>query len=70
MATEQPTLQENFLKTLQEEHTPVSIFLVNGIKLLGRIESFDEHVIMLDNSIRQMVFKHAISTVVPTRNGK
>ena len=63
-------LQASFLQKLQEDKTPVSIFLVNGIKLQGHIESFDDTVIMLDNAVRQMVFKHAISTVVPTREMK
>jgi host factor-I protein len=58
-------LQDNFLNTLRKEHTPVSIFLVNGIKLQGRIDSFDQYVIMLKNTMVQMVYKHAISTIVP-----
>jgi len=58
-------LQDNFLNTLRKEHTPVSIFLVNGIKLQGRIDSFDQYVIMLKNTINQMVYKHAVSTIVP-----
>lgn len=58
-------LQDTFLNALRKEHTPVSIFLVNGIKLQGRIDSFDQYVIMLKNTISQMVYKHAISTIVP-----
>lgn len=58
-------LQDNFLNTLRKEHTPVSIFLVNGIKLQGRVDSFDQYVIMLKNTMNQMVYKHAISTIVP-----
>ncbi len=58
-------LQDNFLNTLRKEHTPVSIFLVNGIKLQGRIDSFDQYVIMLKNTMSQMVYKHAVSTIVP-----
>jgi len=58
-------LQDTFLNTLRKEHTPVSIFLVNGIKLQGRVDSFDQYVIMLKNTISQMVYKHAISTIVP-----
>ena len=60
-------LQDNFLNTLRKEHTPVSIFLVNGIKLQGKIDSFDQYVIMLKNTISQMVYKHAISTIVPSK---
>ena len=58
-------LQDTFLNTLRKEHTPVSIFLVNGIKLQGRIDSFDQYVVMLKNTMVQMVYKHAISTIVP-----
>jgi host factor-I protein len=58
-------LQDTFLNTLRKEHTPVSIFLVNGIKLQGKVDSFDQYVIMLKNTVSQMVYKHAISTIVP-----
>ncbi len=61
------TLQEPFLNVLRKERIPVSIFLVNGIKLQGTIESFDQFVVLLRNSVSQMVYKHAISTVVPSR---
>lgn len=60
-------LQDPFLNTLRKEHVPVSIYLVNGIKLQGKIDSFDQYVIMLKNSVNQMVYKHAISTIVPSR---
>jgi len=60
-------LQDNFLNTLRKEHTPVSIFLVNGIKLQGRVDSFDQYVIMLKNTLNQMVYKHAVSTIVPSK---
>lgn len=58
-------LQDTFLNNLRKEHTPVSIFLVNGIKLQGKVDSFDQYVIMLKNTVSQMVYKHAISTIVP-----
>lgn len=61
------TLQEPFLNTLRKERIPVSIFLVNGIKLQGTIDSFDQFVVLLKNSVSQMVYKHAISTIVPSR---
>jgi host factor-I protein len=61
-------LQDPFLNALRKERVPVSIFLVNGIKLQGQIESFDQFVVLLKNSVSQMVYKHAISTVVPSRN--
>jgi host factor-I protein len=60
-------LQDPFLNTLRKEHIPVSIYLVNGIKLQGQIESFDQYVVLLKNTVTQMVYKHAISTVVPAR---
>jgi host factor-I protein len=61
-------LQDPFLNALRKEKIPVSIYLVNGIKLQGTIESFDQFVVLLKNSVSQMVYKHAISTVVPSRN--
>jgi len=61
------TLQDPYLNVLRKERVPVSIFLVNGIKLQGQIESFDQFVILLKNTVSQMVYKHAISTVVPSR---
>lgn len=64
------TLQDPFLNALRKERVPVSIFLVNGIKLQGQIESFDQFVVLLKNNVSQMVYKHAISTVVPQRNVK
>ena len=60
-------LQDHYLNPLRKEHVPVSIFLVNGIKLQGQIESFDQFVVLLKNSVSQMIYKHAISTVVPSR---
>jgi host factor-I protein len=62
------SLQEPFLNILRKERIPVSIYLVNGIKLQGQIESFDQFVVLLRNSVSQMIYKHAISTVVPSRN--
>ena len=62
------SLQEPFLNALRKEKVPVSIFLVNGIKLQGQIDSFDQFVVLLKNSVNQMIYKHAISTVVPSRN--
>jgi host factor-I protein len=62
------SLQDPFLNALRKERIPVSIYLVNGIKLQGQIDSFDQFVVLLRNSVSQMVYKHAISTVVPARN--
>lgn len=65
--TKSKQLQDSFLKELRKEKIPVSVFLVNGIKLHGVVDSFDENVLMLKNSVTQMVYKNAISTVVPSR---
>lgn len=65
--SESSTLEMAFLQRLHANHVPVSIFLVNGIKLHGSIEHVDERVITLKNGVTQMVYKHAISTVVPAR---
>ena len=64
------TLQDPFLNALRKDRIPVAIYLVNGIKLQGQVESFDQFVILLRNSVNQLVYKHAISTIVPTRNVK
>jgi host factor-I protein len=60
-------LQDPFLNILRKERIPVSVYLVNGIKLQGQIESFDSFVVLLRNGTSQMIYKHAISTIVPTR---
>lgn len=67
MSAKGQMLQDPFLNILRKEHIPVSIYLVNGIKLQGQIESFDQYVVLLKNTVTQMVYKHAISTVVPAR---
>lgn len=61
------TLQEPFLNQLRKDRIPVAIYLVNGIKLQGQVESFDQFVVLLKNTVSQMVYKHAISTIVPSR---
>jgi host factor-I protein len=63
-------LKDPYLNVLRKERVPVSIYLVNGIKLQGQVESFDQFVILLKNAVSQMVYKHAISTIVPARNIK
>jgi RNA chaperone Hfq len=67
MAGKPQLLQDPFLNALRKEHVPVSIYLVNGIKLQGQVEAFDQYVVLLKSAITQMVYKHAISTVVPAR---
>src|SRR5436853_625502 len=60
MSNKGQLLQDPFLNTLRKEHIPVSIYLVNGIKLQGQIDSFDQYVVLLKNTVTQMVYKHAI----------
>ncbi|MGE3919435.1 MAG: RNA chaperone Hfq [Gammaproteobacteria bacterium] len=62
------SLQDPFLNALRKEKVPVSIYLVNGIKLQGHIDSFDQFAVLLKNAVCQLVYKHAISTVVPSRD--
>jgi host factor-I protein len=67
--SKQQQLQDAFLNGLRKDRVPLSIFLVNGIKLQGTITSFDNFVLILEsnNMPQQMVYKHAVSTVVPSR---
>jgi host factor-I protein len=67
MSAKGQTLQDPFLNILRKERISVSIYLVNGIKLQGQIESFDQYVVLLKNTVTQMVYKHAVSTIVPSR---
>src|SRR3546814_19471854 len=62
------SLQDPFLNALRRERVPVSLYLVNGIKLQGTVESFDQFVVLLRNTVSQMVYNHAITTVVPARH--
>lgn len=59
-------IQDRYLNVLRKDRMPVSIYLVNGIKLQGQIAHFDQFVVMLKNTITQMIYKHAISTVLPS----
>jgi host factor-I protein len=60
-------LQETFLNTARKQKVRVSIYLVNGIRLQGRIRSFDTYTILLDDGRNQtLVFKHAITTIIPS----
>lgn len=64
METTEQQIQEDFLNALRKEHVSVNVFLVNGIRLLGYIESFDKYVLMLSSATgMQTIYKHAISTV-------
>jgi len=67
MSVKGQQLQDPFLNALRKEHVQVAIYLVNGIKLQGQVDSFDQYVVLLKNTVTQMVYKHAISTIVPAR---
>ena len=66
--TRSGSIQDRFLNALCKEGIPVSIFLVNGIKLQGHVASFDQFGVLLKNTTTQLVYKHAISTLVPSRD--
>jgi host factor-I protein len=62
-------IQDTFLNTVRKDKTPITIYLVSGVKLTGRIRSFDKYSVLLENnSQEQLIFKHAISTVVSNRS--
>ena len=62
------SLQDPFLNALRRQRVPVNVYLTNGIKLQGHVSAFDQYVVLLKNASKQMVFKHAIATIVPSRN--
>ncbi len=67
--TDNQKIQLSFLENLKTEHTPTSVFLANGIQLRGYIQDFDQYVIRLGNEhSHQLVFKHAISTIMPSKD--
>jgi len=68
MSAKAQMLQDPFLNTLRKERVQVAIYLVNGIKLQGHVDAFDQYVILLKNTVTQMVYKHAISTIVPSKS--
>ena len=66
----QSNIQDQFLNTLRRDRTLASVFLLGGVKLTGRIRSFDKYAVLLEtNSQEQLIFKHAISTVAVARSG-
>src|ERR1700710_1988465 len=63
-------IQDTFLNTVRKDKSPITIYLVSGVKLTGKIRSFDKYSVLLENnSQEQLIFKHAISTVVSGRTG-
>ena len=61
-------LQDNYLNQLRKDKIPVVIYLINGVRLKGVIKGFDSFVILLKEAAQQMIYKHAISTIVPERD--
>jgi host factor-I protein len=63
-------IQDTFLNTVRKDKSPITIYLVSGVKLTGKIRSFDKYSVLLENNAQeQLIFKHAISTVVSGRPG-
>ncbi len=61
-------LQDNYLNQLRKDKIPVVIYLINGVRLKGVIKGFDSFVVLLKEAAQQMIYKHAISTIVPERD--
>lgn len=70
MSDQSQALQNEFLNTLRKERVLVSVFLVNGIRLAGHIQSFDQYSIRLHGATPQLVLKRVVATVVPERAGR
>ena len=64
------SLQDTFLNQLRKEKVPLTLFLMNGVRLKGTIKSFDNFVVLLKDATQQLIYKHAISTIVPDRDIK
>lgn len=60
-------LQDNYLNQLRKEKIPVVIYLTNGVRLKGFIKSFDNFVILLKENTESLIYKHAVSTIVPEK---
>jgi host factor-I protein len=67
MGKSQVNLQDIFLNQMRKEKIPVTMYLVNGARLTGTIKGFDNFVILLKQEIQQLVYKHAISTIIPEK---
>ncbi|HVK53807.1 MAG TPA: RNA chaperone Hfq [Burkholderiales bacterium] len=67
MSEKKSSLQDQVLNALRKERMPVAIYLVNGIKLVGVVDAFDAYVVSLKSDVSQVVYKHAIATIVPAR---
>lgn len=70
MSDQSQLLQNEFLNMLRKDRTPVSVFLVNGIRLAGHIQSFDQYSIRLQGATPQLVLKRVVATVLPDTGGR
>lgn len=66
--TKSQSLQDNYLNQLRKDKMPVIVYLTNGVRLKGTIKGFDSFVILLKDVSQQLVYKHAVSTIVPERD--
>jgi host factor-I protein len=66
--TKSQSLQDNYLNQLRKDKMPVIVYLTNGVRLKGTIKAFDNFVILLKDLSQQLVYKHAVSTIVPERD--
>jgi host factor-I protein len=67
MGKSQVNLQDIFLNQMRKEKIPVTMYLVNGARLTGTIKGFDNFVILMKQENQQLVYKHAISTIIPEK---
>ncbi len=68
MPKSQVNLQDIFLNQMRKEKIPVTMYLVNGARISGTIKGFDNFVILMKQENQQLVYKHAISTIIPERS--
>ena len=68
MAANKESLQDSFLNQLRKERVPVVVYLANGVRLKGIVKGFDNFVILLKESNEQLIYKHAISTIIPEKS--
>ncbi len=68
MSNKSQSLQDNYLNQLRKDKMPVVIYLTNGVRLKGVVKAFDNFVILIKESTQQLIYKHAVSTIVPERD--
>jgi host factor-I protein len=66
--TKSQSLQDNYLNQLRKDKVPVVVYLTNGVRLKGVVKAFDNFVILLKETNQQLIYKHAVSTIVPERD--